>query len=559
MISLFRSRQVRALLPVTVFVLALCAVVSAAAAEPWKFGIISDTQWTIADDGKNPNTCAVDIINQVNEQFIKERVKLVVQVGDLCNSTTDPVTHTYGNAPEDTRATFAQALYNAGIAFYPLRGNHDSAYQAAGEFVRIYPQTQTGLNNNTPADALLYTDDYGAPPKVKGHPFVLGANFSSPNDDMKGLTYSFDYKNARFVLIDQFGSPDGTAYTTDSQQPWITGRLAARPVATHAFVFSHKGLITEDHADNLFGSNPASDPEGTDAFIRSLAYNNARYLFLGHDHMHDLSIVRTTLGLVDPAHVTQVVTASDSSKFYTPAIPSNDERYNVPAGYLNRRTPVAQELETIGYYIVTVDGAKVTVDFYSAEVASPFTTTGDLHFTLRQSFGYSLLGKEFLVAQGESYDKVADGFAGTTAAIIGGSNTSTEKDGSNRPLSKQINTGWSMRNVHTISNILTLWGIAGLGTAPTSDDVYTLSISYDERAEWRMPLRQGRIGIATQDERGKWVNAAEKTGGAASFVYGPWQPGYGLGTYGVDTATNTAWAVVNYDGDFAVARFMSSH
>jgi hypothetical protein len=27
-------------------------------AKPWRFGVISDTQWTKADDGRNPNTCA---------------------------------------------------------------------------------------------------------------------------------------------------------------------------------------------------------------------------------------------------------------------------------------------------------------------------------------------------------------------------------------------------------------------------------------------------------------------------------------------------------------------
>ena len=43
-------------------------------------------------------------------------------------------------------------------------------------------------------------------------------------------------------------------------------------------------------------------------------------------------------------------------------------------------------------------------------------------------------------------------------------------------------------------------------------------------------------------------------GGTKQFVVGPWEPGYGLGTYGVDPSSKTAWAVVNYNGDFAVAR-----
>ena len=33
---------------------------------------------------------------------------------------------------------------------------------------------------------------------------------------------------------------------------------------------------------------------------------------------------------------------------------------------------------------------------------------------------------------------------------------------------------------------------------------------------------------------------------------------YGLGAYGVDPASKTAWAVVNYNGEFAVARDIES-
>lgn len=41
----------------------------------------------------------------------------------------------------------------------------------------------------------------------------------------------------------------------------------------------------------------------------------------------------------------------------------------------------------------------------------------------------------------------------------------------------------------------------------------------------------------------------------SALSWGPDKPSYPLGTYGVDTRTKTAWAVINYDGDFAVARF----
>lgn len=37
------------------------------------------------------------------------------------------------------------------------------------------------------------------------------------------------------------------------------------------------------------------------------------------------------------------------------------------------------------------------------------------------------------------------------------------------------------------------------------------------------------------------------------FVSGKYKPEYGLETYGVDSSTKTAWAVLNYNADFAVA------
>ena len=49
------------------------------------------------------------------------------------------------------------------------------------------------------------------------------------------------------------------------------------------------------------------------------------------------------------------------------------------------------------------------------------------------------------------------------------------------------------------------------------------------------------------DSHGVWVKAANDR-----FVSGPWNVKFGLGTYGIDDKTNTAWAVINYNGVFAV-------
>jgi hypothetical protein len=69
-------------------------------------------------------------------------------------------------------------------------------------------------------------------------------------------------------------------------------------------------------------------------------------------------------------------------------------------------------------------------------------------------------------------------------------------------------------------------------------------------------LVSGGFGLATQDSSGNWTNAvAQNVGGTPNFVVGAWNASYTLGTYGVDLDTNTAWAVINHAGRFAVARF----
>jgi hypothetical protein len=74
----------------------------------WSFGVMGDTQWTLATDpaGNNPGGVPVSIIDQINQQFINKGVKFVIQVGDLTENGND--------ADVTRRATAAQALYDAG-------------------------------------------------------------------------------------------------------------------------------------------------------------------------------------------------------------------------------------------------------------------------------------------------------------------------------------------------------------------------------------------------------------------------------------------------------------
>ncbi|QEM66895.1 metallophosphoesterase [Geobacter sp. FeAm09] len=550
----------------------------------WKFAVMNDTQWTQTDDGYNPDGTPVGIIAKLNQEFINKGVKFVVQTGDLTekasstgtttatktvNGTT--TTYTYSNtAAEDMRALFAQTLYNAGIGFFPLRGNHDSAATTATEFQRAFPQAQNGQMNTTPADVLSLTNpdaDLQPSPVKTGSAFTVGSNFSSPSssvNNLKGLSYSFDYNNARFVLLDQFNTVDGfnadgtTAYavgtTIAGQQSWIDTALAGKPSSGHAFVFSHKGMITEDHVDVLFGSDPsATNSPGLDAFITSLKNNNVGYHFCGHDHMYDRSLVATSDGTT--AKVMQIVGASNSSKFYYPASPSNDVTYC--SG--KRQTLVKQELNTIGYCLVTVDGSHVTVEYYSAPAypapvnGGVIATTPTLTFTKRETFGYSLNGTQFVVAAGSAYTTVQDtstAGSGTVAKVLAGSNGYTVTDPSGRFFSAVVTTGWYAANA-TASDILFLRGMsASLGSSQT--DIFALSLTYDKTKVTDAQIQAGSFALAAPDDSGNWTNAVNKsTGGTKKFVLGAWKSSYPLGTYGVDTTSGTVWAVVNYNGYFA--------
>jgi len=276
--------------------------------------------------------------------------------------------------------------------------------------------------------------------------------------------------------------------------------------------------------------------------------------------MHHRSYIMSSRGY---SGIQEVICSSNSYKFYIPPDVSNDEKYNLPAttglGFL-REAAIAEELFTVGYYIVTVDGPRVTVDFYSSPNGCggdcDLIATPSLTFTKRDTFGYSLNGQEFFIPQGGSFSVVEDGYQGTTAKILGGTNSSTDTVYDGRPLTKSVDTGWALDSKWDIltSNILSLWGMEkGLGSDET--DVFVLSLSYDHEKYWPWHLGTGGFGIATKDAAGNWVNAVDQNfGGTKRFVVGPWNPGYELGTYGVDPYTHTAWAVINYNSEFAVAK-----
>lgn len=609
----------------------------------WVFGVMGDTQWTVSDDpeGKNPEYVSAAVAGAIQERFINAGAKFVVQVGDLTDRA--------GDAGLAARAAAAQTLYDAGVGFFPLRGNHESY----GYLYNRDPE----WNLNIPA----FRSNF---PQTQGLSQTFGAkNFSGPQiDALQGLSYSFDYgkkgSRARFVVVDVeptsyivtqapidpvYGQgyfysywvvfkstaevpggtmPAGTWFRIDSkgkpstnfygyeqtrpiddyinmtkydsagtevwpgsQQEWISAQLDKGARGTeHAFVFSHRPMMGANHVDGFFGKNPSVNEADQNAFYASLMNNDVKFMISAHDHIHNRALVASPDGA---SQVEQLISIGSSTKFYAPG------SLNGFGGAKQRETQLSQELYNIGYYVYTVDGPRVTVDYYSDSVGD-FQDNEDyphgdastparlflpqFDFVKKESWGYGLNGKEFTIPQGGSYTVVQDSFERTHASIIDGVNNSTAVDytpvavdaagvtvSGPRPFTKAVRTGWAekpkrgCKNV-MFSDVLSVWGMSDFGSEKT--DKYVLSMKQD----FRNPLEGlvaalaaalGKAGIATVNAQGAWVNAVDLNMGESTkkFVVGPYKPTYGLGTYGLDLRTGTVWAVIDYNADFALATF----
>jgi hypothetical protein len=302
-----------------------------------------------------------------------------------------------------------------------------------------------------------------------------------------------------------------------------------------------------------------SNASAQNLFFKNLSDNGVRYYIGGHDHMHHRSIVYSP----DRNYtINQLITSSDSYKFYSPQVPSYDQRYS---GNTPRELPVSQELFTVGFYIFTVDGQEITVDYYSSlngcggsweagGIDCDLTVTPSLKFCKRETFGYNLDGKEYIIHPGDPFTVVKDtckmdGSEKTEAAILSGLNKISPTIYDGRSTVQNVTTGW-MPNSHTSGNlksdILTLRGMANKPGSEESD-IYTLSLTY--KGELNGPL-----SLVSKSSSGDWINTAQLNMlGNPKFVVGPYKENYTLGTYGIDPAKKTVWAVVNHGGEFAIA------
>ena len=545
----------------------------------FKFAVMGDTQWTISEDPafNNAEYVSGSFIEQMNQQFIDMGIKFVIQVGDLTDrGTTEGI---------QARAAYAQSLYDAGIGFFGMRGNHET-------YAAIYGYDPNdfcipAIQANFPQNQGLGTNLFGA------------TNFSSPTNasypnmatELNGIAYAFDYDDgtgdsATYVIFDTWETPLQSevlysvdwhglgvyfidynyGYRVEYQQPWITDRIENR-TTEHAFIFSHQPLIAANHSDSPFGFlDEHVDAQNT--FYSVLTDNDVAYYISGHDHVYERDMVESPDGL---SSIEQLISAPACPKFYRPDYAGVEWR-----GQKDRQTVISSEFENTGFYIYTVDGPIVTVDYYSDStggygdtnyfphgiVDDPATPedetvpgthiTPTFNFVKKETWRYSMNGQAFMVAQGGSYVAVTDTYSGTTMSLTGTNDSTSVEDplpdadatAAAMPLTKRITTAWKDQSQYSDTNIasnaLMLAGIVETGA--TTGDKYILTMS----ATGVTP--DGKTRIVTLNSDGEW-NIASKlyTTAAADTTLD-------TGSYGYDTVTNTIWAVLDYDGTFAISQ-----
>lgn len=190
-------------------------------------------------------------------------------------------------------------------------------------------------------------------------------------------------------------------------------------------------LIGEVHSDCLFSGYADANLDMQNAFFASLANNDVRYFLSGHEHLAQRSLVASPDGSI---LLQDIIAAPAGPKFVYPKDPTSVDFREQKV----RQTPLSQELNNVGFYIYTIDGPRVTVDYYSdftgdygsdsawpsgappSYIGSQITPV--FNFLKKDSWGYGLNGQQFVIEQGQSYTAVSDSCEQTTARILSGSN-----------------------------------------------------------------------------------------------------------------------------------------
>jgi hypothetical protein len=307
---------------------------AAPTALPWRFVVLGDSRGSAG--GVNDT-----ILSELVREILRRDVDLVIFPGDLV----------YGAYVEPAQfeaqlwgwIDVMQPLYDAGIAVYVCRGNHE-----IGDMWDVEPGQPPNPADNCGQRWLRV---FGS----LGHPQYRLPDNGPPAE--RYMSYSVVHKNALIFALDQYA---GVKYYPAHyvNQQWLDSQFRNN-VQPHVFVFGHEPAFRTLHYDCL-----DAHPDLRDAFWRSLKAAGARTYFCCHDHFYDHAGVDDGDG--DPNNdIHQLIAATAGAPLYhwMPPYDGNNGDFTVEQVY---------HAEQYGYLLATVDDLSVTITWMERRDDIPF-------------------------------------------------------------------------------------------------------------------------------------------------------------------------------------------
>lgn len=210
----------------------------------WRFAVFGDT-----------HVGSSDTVAEMIPFILQDSVDFVVVVGDLVEGGLATPGSELLQELESWKTIFTP-IYNTGIPVYGLRGNHEN-----------------DANNDINMWNTAFSGSYAFPQ-------------NGPSGETN-LTYSFEHKNAKLIMLDVYKN------IHQVNQSWLDQELVSN-TNPHLFVFGHEAAFKVFHGDCLDDSLVARD-----IFWNSLKNAGGRVYFCGHDHFLDAALVDDGDGIVD--------------------------------------------------------------------------------------------------------------------------------------------------------------------------------------------------------------------------------------------------------------------
>jgi outer membrane autotransporter protein len=283
------------------------AVVELAAAASWSFAVLGD-QRDAASYGINQ-----PIVEAMAQQIASQNPAFVLAGGDQIRGMVDQICKPLPEQYTHWKDAMAPIL----SITYPVRGNHETY----GEVNTLGPDYAKYWMDNI-ANVLTQIPRNGPTHEV-------------------GMTYSFSRHNVFIIGLDQ----DNVAAPQKVNQPWLNQQLAANNLP-FTFVYGHYPAFAVDPTENSLADHQAA----RDAFWKSLGDSSINVYFAGHNHFYN----RAKVSIDGGPEIQQIVVGTGGAPLGAWSPPYPDSRVKLEK----------DEEDKYGYSLVTVDGNKITVDFY---------------------------------------------------------------------------------------------------------------------------------------------------------------------------------------------------